>query len=147
MATEDYESEERTMSYRLEGAYSIYKYIQIDCFYNGRGKLTYEFYKGHIPSNEEKQGMIFFNLDETVIKKLDSLYKEADFCSLNFIDLNKNKLRFTDIGITTLTYICKGKETKFSYTYLKENPLKELVKLYSKIAVRYLPPVQRIRSY
>lgn len=132
------------MSYRLEGAYSAYKYIQIEISSNGKGKLEYELYREYVSENERKQRTVFLRIDETKIKELIALYKKVDFCNLN---LSEAKAYVTDVGTTILTYHCQDKEKRLSYTYLKDNPLKELVKFYSRLAMRYLPPTQRLRNY
>lgn len=142
MAEESSDFSNLKMSYRLEGAYSPYKYIQIEVSVNGKGKLDYELYKEYVSENARKQRTIFFRIDESTIKELISLYEKVNFCNLKLNDLNKNKTYVTDVGTTTLTYNCKGQETRLSYTHLKDNPLKELVKFYSLIARRYLPPIQ-----
>lgn len=127
------------MSYRLEGAYMPYEYIQIDISGTGVGKLGYSLYREYIGKDKEKTKTITFKIDEDMIKRLASLYRYADFLHLNLVDLNKDGIRVTDVGKTTLSYSYIGQERTLSYGYVENNPLEDLVSLYWQLVREYLP--------
>ena len=133
------------MSYRLEGAYSPYKYIQIELDGTGEGTLSYELYRERVGKDGKKNDAVKFKADEGTIKKLVGLYTKADFFKLEVNDLNKDEIQVTDVGTTTLTYNYEGKERKLSYGYVENNPLEGLVRIYSRLAKEHLPDRQRNR--
>lgn len=127
------------ISYRLEGAYSHYRYIQIEISGSGEGKLSYELYREYL-KGAEKEKVILFEVDQATIEELVHQYENADFFNVEVNDLNKDKINITDVGTTTLAYHrSNGKERTLSYGYIKNNPLRELIKLYLKLAKKYLP--------
>jgi hypothetical protein len=134
------------MSYRIEGAYSPYKYIQIDISGTGEGKLSYSIYKEFTGANKEKERTTVFKVEKSIIEKLAGLYRDADFLNLTLKDLNKDKIQVTDVGTTTLTYSYAGKERKLSYGYVENSPLKELLKVYKRLTKRYLPTIDRTKN-
>lgn len=134
------------MSYRLEGAYCPYKYIQIEISGTGEGKLSYELYREYVEAGQEKDNTVTLKVDERLIKELVDLYQAVDFFNLEVIDLNKERIRVTDVGTTTLTFSYAGKERSLSYGYVENDPFKELVKLYWEVAEKYLPNLEMRRK-
>ncbi len=128
------------MSYRLEGAYSPYKYIQIDISGKGEAKLEYEIYKEYLSSKDEPaKKSIRFKIEKAKIEELLRAYQEVDFFNVEVCDLNKDKVRVTDVGTTTLSLSYGGKERTLSYGYIKDNPFQKLISLYWELINRYLP--------
>ena len=128
------------MSYRLEGVYCPYKYIQIDISGEGEAKLEYEIYKEYLSSKDEPaKKSIKFKIEKTKIEELLRAYQEVDFFNIEIYDLNKDKVRVTDVGTTTLSLSYGGKERTLSYGYIENNPFQKLISLYWELINKYLP--------
>jgi hypothetical protein len=137
------------ISYRSEGAYSPYKYIQIEIYGSGEGKLSCEFYDDPFSQEhhytygnyheQERKATASFQINQSTLQEFIHLYERADFFNLEVTDLNKDGIRVTDVGTTTLTYSHRGMERTLSYGYVESNPLAELVKLYWQLVKEYLP--------
>lgn len=118
------------ISYRSEGTYSPYKYIEVELYGSGEGKLSYEFYREYVPKGEEEEKTIAFKVDQSILQEFVHLHEKVDFFNLEVADLNKDEIRVTDVGTTTLTYSHKGMARTISYGYVENNPLAELIQLY-----------------
>ena len=127
------------MSYRIERAYSPYKYIHIEILGTGEGQVSYELYQEYVKEGGEKQRNIPILITANEIEELVRFYQETEFLQLEVEDLNKDKIQVTDVGTTTLSYSDGKKEREFSYGYIKENPFSPLVRAYWQLAERYLP--------
>jgi hypothetical protein len=128
---------ELKFSYRIEGAYSPYGYVDVEISGTGEGKLSYEFYGMGNKKPEER--VIPFKVDPSTIEEFKRLYQEIDFFNLELTDLNKHEIRVTDHGTTTLTYSDGKKEGIISYGYAEDNPLAELIRRYYELVKDYLP--------
>lgn len=127
------------MSYRLEGAYSPYKYVQVDISGEGETELEYEIYKEYLSKDEPARKSIKFKIEKEKIEELLKAYQEVDFFNIEVYNLNRDKVRVTDVGTTTLALSYAGKERTLSYGYIEDNPFQELISLYWKLINQYLP--------
>ena len=128
------------MSYRLEEAYSPYKYIQVEVSGKGEAVLEYELYADEISAgNQPRSGVIKFQVQPELIQKLLRLYLKADFFNVEVNDSNRDEIVVTDVGTTTLSLNYAGKKRSLSYGYIEDDPFQELIKLYWDIITDYLP--------
>jgi hypothetical protein len=91
---------------------------------------------GRQPADEQ---VIKFQLQPELIQKFLQLYQKADFFNIEIDDLNKDRIRVTDVGTTTLSLSYAEKERSISYGYIEDNPFNELLRLYWQLLERYLP--------
>lgn len=126
------------MSYRLEGAYSPYKYVRIDILGTGEASLDYEVYREYVSPEQPKKETINFRVEKETIKELLRLYQEKGFFNIEVYDLNKERICVTDVGTTTLTLSYTGKERNLSYGYIENNPFQEILNIYWSLIKEHL---------
>ena len=126
------------MSYRLEGAYCPYKYIQIDISGEGEVKLDYEVYKEYLSKDEPAKKSIKFKIEKEKIEELVRAYQEVDFFNIEVYDVNRDKVRVTDVGTTTLSLNYAGRKRSLSYGYIEDDPFQKLISLYWYLINKYL---------
>ena len=127
------------MSYRIEGSYSPYKFIEVAVSGTGQGRLSYALYREFTEKEETTEVTIPFSVHPSTIEELINLHEEVNFFNLPVKDLNKEEITVTDVGTTTLTFRYKGKERKISYGYMENDPLTKLVTFYGRIIKEHLP--------
>ena len=131
--------EEIKMSYRLEGAYSPYKYVQADITGDGRLQIEYELYREYVNEGSPGRNVVEADLEKSEVQELLDLYLESDFFNAQFNDLNKDQTYVTDVGTTTLSLNYEGKERTLSYGYIEDNPFQKILQKYWELIKEYLP--------
>ena len=133
------------MSYRIEGAYMPYKYIQVDIDNAAQVVLQYCLYQEYVAPGEVPEKTVRFAIDQQMLQKLIALHEQADFFHVQLNDLNRDQMRVTDVGTTTMGYRTKDRERSLSYGFVEDNPLKDIIRMYSDIANMRLPKIERRR--
>lgn len=131
------------ISYSVFGGYSKYKYIKVNLSGTGDIVLEYELYKGQAIQGEPLENKITFKLDLAKIRTLAELFRKANYGTVQFRDENKDKIRVTDVGLTTLSYSYLGKEKAVSFEYISSNPFKDILAFFSAITKEHLPASQQ----
>jgi hypothetical protein len=128
------------MSYRIEGSYMHFKYVQVTLKKGGKGVVSYKLYKEYVPKGAEpSEQSVDFEAGEEQVKALFSLYSKMNFFQMKIVDLNEKEIKVTDTGKTTLYISYNGKERELSYGYVENPMLDKLVKTYWDIMKVYLP--------
>ena len=133
------------MSYRVEGSYMPFKFIQLTITGVGEATLHYALYQEFAQPGQELEKTLTFAVKQDTLQELIALHQKADFFNVQLNDLNTDQVRVTDVGTTTLQYRIKDKDRTVSYGFVENNPLGDLVRLYGQIASAYLPKPERQR--
>ena len=132
-------NEDIKMSYRLEGAYSPYRYVQADIKGEGRLKIEYELYSEYVNESPSGRNVVEAELEKNKVRKMLDIYLESDFFNVEFHDLNKESINVTDVGTTTLSLSYGDKERTISYGYIEENPFQKILQSYWSLLEKHLP--------